>query len=83
MLEDGIGLIGMVSLVTAYLLNLAGRMRPDGMVYQLMNLVGAGILGWYGFAKETYIFVGLEAVWAAAALHAIVTRHTSRDDAAA
>ena len=71
MVEDLVGLTGMLALVTAYLLNLVGRLRAENLSYKLMNLYGAGILAWYGVVKETYIFVALEVVWALAALQQI------------
>jgi hypothetical protein len=71
MLEDLVGLTGMLALVGAYLLNLTGRMRAENLSYKLMNLYGAAILAWYGIVKETYIFVALEVVWALAALQQI------------
>jgi hypothetical protein len=72
MVEDLVGLTGMLALVTAYLLNLLGRLRADNLSYKLMNLYGAAILAWYGIVKETYIFVALEIVWALAALQQIL-----------
>jgi hypothetical protein len=71
MLEDLVGLTGMLALVGAYLLNLTGRMRAENLSYKLMNLYGAAILAWYGIVKEAYIFVALEVVWALAALQQI------------
>ncbi|HEX5940294.1 MAG TPA: hypothetical protein VFZ12_08025 [Dehalococcoidia bacterium] len=72
MIEDLIGLTGMLALVGAYLMNLTGRLRSDALAYKLMNLYGAGILAWYGIVRETYIFVALEVVWAVAALQQII-----------
>jgi hypothetical protein len=71
MIEDLVGLTGMLALVGAYLMNLTGRLRAEALSYKLMNLYGAGILAWYGIVKETYIFVALEAIWALAALQQI------------
>lgn len=71
MVEDLIGLTGMLALVGAYLSNLLGRMKAEALTYKLLNLYGAGILAWYGVVKETYIFVALEVVWALAALQQI------------
>ena len=72
MVEDLVGLTGMLALVFAYVLNLTGRLQSGAQSYKLMNLYGAGILAWYGIVKETYIFVALEAVWALAALQQIL-----------
>ena len=48
MIEDLVGLTGMLALVGAYLMNLTGRLRSDALAYKLMNLYGAGI--WPGTA---------------------------------
>jgi hypothetical protein len=72
MIEDAVGLVGMLCLIGAFLANLNGRLDNDARLYQVLNLVGAGILAWYGVVKETYIFVGLEGFWALAALYALI-----------
>lgn len=72
MIEDLVGLSGMILLVAAFLLNLLGKLRASTLGYKLLNVFGAGILAWYGFAKETYIFVALEGFWALASVYAIV-----------
>ncbi|MGH7928533.1 MAG: CBU_0592 family membrane protein [Candidatus Binatia bacterium] len=72
MLEDLVGLVGMLALVSAFLLNLTGNLSAASMIYKVLNLVGAAILAWYGVVKETYIFTVLETIWALAALYSMV-----------
>jgi hypothetical protein len=66
-MEDLFGALGMLTLLSAFLLNVLGRLRATGVVYQTMNVVGAGILCWYSIEKAVPVFAVLEGVWCLAA----------------
>jgi hypothetical protein len=66
-MEDLLGALGMLTLLSAFVLNVLGRLRANGVPYQAMNAVGAGILCWYSIQKDVPIFAVLEGVWCLAA----------------
>jgi hypothetical protein len=66
-MEDVLGATGMLTLLSAFLLNVLGRLRANGVPYQAMNALGAGILCWYSLQKDVPIFAVLEGVWCLAA----------------
>ena len=65
---DIIGSIGVIILLTAFLLNLYKRITVDSRVYTLMNFTGAAICGFSSYLIHFYPFVLLEGVWAGFAL---------------
>jgi hypothetical protein len=71
-LTTAVGSVGFVCLLSAFGLNLAGRLERTGGWYLILNLLGAGILAWYGLQKNTPIFVALEAIWATATLVSLI-----------
>jgi hypothetical protein len=66
-MEDLLGALGMLTLLSAFVLNVLGRLRPNGVPYQAMNAAGAGILCWYSIQRDVPIFAVLEGVWCLAA----------------
>ena len=48
------------------------RMRPEQASYQLLNLVGAGLLAAAALMSQKWAFVVLNAVWALVALWALL-----------
>jgi membrane-bound ClpP family serine protease len=42
----------------------AGRLRPNGPVYLVLNLAGAALLAISAYVEEQWGFVVLEVVWA-------------------
>jgi hypothetical protein len=69
-----IGTIGVALLLAAFVLNLLNVLRADGLVYSLLNLVGAGLACYASWVISFIPFVVLEGVWAAAAAYALVRR---------
>ena len=65
---DIVGTVGMLLLLGAFLLNLAGRLGPISLPYQAANAVGALLLAAYSIHLEVWVFVVLETVWAVVAL---------------
>ena len=60
---DFFGLIGLVLLLLSFTLLETGKLKAGSWEYLMMNLLGAGLLGWYAWTKGAYIFVVLEAFW--------------------
>ena len=69
---DWAGLIGVALTLLAFFLLQAGRLRGDGLVYQLMNAVGAlAVLVSLLYAFNLSAFV-LEGLWLAISVYGIV-----------
>jgi hypothetical protein len=66
--------IGAALILLAFFLLQKGRMRPEQASYQVINLVGAGLLATAALMTESWAFVVLNVVWAMVALWALVRR---------
>lgn len=64
--------VGAFLILLAFWLLQTRRMSPEQSSYQLLNLVGAGLLASAAFMTESWAFVVLNVVWAAVALWALV-----------
>ncbi|MCB9899533.1 MAG: hypothetical protein H6825_16120 [Planctomycetes bacterium] len=62
---------GFVLLVSSYLVNQAGRCRPDSLRYLSANTLGAGLLAAYSWRIGEFVFVGLEGFWCVASAFAL------------
>ncbi len=71
-----VGSIGVFVLLVAFFLNLFGRLRPTAAIYQVMNVLGAGLSCYASYLIGFYPFVVLEGTWSLVALVALV--HHSR-----
>ena len=58
-----IGIIGMIFLLTAFALNLFKKVTQDSSIYNLFNIVGAGLLAYYAYALNSIPFLILEIIW--------------------
>lgn len=68
-----VGVIGFILLLSAFGMNLAGRMSRDTVAYTLLNTVGAAVLAIYALGKDAPVFVALELIWAVTAAITLVT----------
>ena len=75
---DALGLIRLLILLTGFLGNLDGKIAAQSPLYSILNLVGSGILGVYAYLKESWVFLPLEIIWAAAAAASLVKQTRSR-----
>jgi len=66
-----IGSTGVTLLLVAFVLNLLKVLSPDGRLYSVLNLVGAGFACWSSWLIQFMPFVVLEGVWALAAAVAL------------
>lgn len=77
---DIIGWIGAAGVLAAYALVSTGRVRPESYGYQLLNLVGAGGLGFNTLYYMAYPSTALNAVWALIAVYALAKLRKTRAD---
>jgi len=75
--NDWIGFTGVFILLLAYLLNLAGKVSKDGLLYIVLNITGAGLACLASYLIHYLPFVLLEATWTLVSLLALV-RYWSR-----
>jgi hypothetical protein len=59
-----ISLVGALLVLGAYLANSRHWLRTDGRTYNLMNLVGGGLLFWIAVVDQRAGFMVLELTWA-------------------
>ena len=72
------GVVGLVLLLLAFVLNVLKKIERNGYAYDGMNFIGAVLLAVYALFAQIWLFFILEAVWAAAALLFIFERSTHR-----
>ena len=63
-----LGLIGMIMILLAFILNVFLRIRSGSTEFLLLNLFGSLLLLWYSIALPSPPFLILNAVWSAVAL---------------
>ncbi|HDQ73129.1 MAG TPA: hypothetical protein ENN19_13715 [Chloroflexi bacterium] len=73
-LIDVAGWAGVVSLLAAYVLVSTKRIEGDSVLYQALNLVGAGLLIVNSFFYGAFPSVGINVVWIGIAVYALVRR---------
>ena len=66
--------IGAAAILFAFWALQTHRLRADQTIYQLINLVGAGLLATAATMTESWSFVVLNVVWALVALWALIRR---------
>ncbi len=69
-----VGFVGVILMLIAFLLNLAGRMAANDVPYLLLNFVGACLAGWSSWMIHFLPFVLLEGTWALVAGIGLVRR---------
>ena len=77
--NDYIGLAGVFILLVAYLLNLAGKLSKDGLLYILLNLFGAGMACLASYLIHYIPFVILEGTWTVVSLGALINYFFARE----
>ena len=69
---DWVGLFGVVLILVAYFVLQTGRIRGDGLTYQLMNLFGASGVLVSLFYKPNFSAILMEIAWVAVSIYGIV-----------
>ena len=67
-----IGVIGMIFLLTAFALNLFKKVTQNSSIYNIFNIIGAGLLAYYAYALNSIPFLILEGIWILFALYKLI-----------
>jgi hypothetical protein len=67
-----IGLLGPLFLLGAYALLSSGKLVATSPAYQIMNLLGAGVMAWVGITTAVWSVWVLNGVWALIALFGLM-----------
>ena len=64
-----IGIIGMLCILTAFVLQeWVTKINEDTISYNLLNIIGSGLLVYYAFTIASWPFIILNGVWCLTAL---------------
>ncbi len=74
LLIDVLGWMGAAALLIAYGLVSSRKTEGDSVLYQLLNLLGSGLLMVNSFFYEAYPSSGLNVVWVGIAIFTIMKR---------
>ena len=77
-MDQVVSAVGAALILLAFWLLKTKRVDPDARSYQLMNLVGAGLLATAASMTESWAFVVLNVVWALVALWALLRGGATR-----
>ena len=68
MIDIIIGIIGMLFILVSFVLDeFWGKFNQNTKIYNIFNIVGAGMLIYYAFSLDGWPFVILNTVWVVAA----------------
>ncbi len=67
-----VGAIGMIFLLTAFALNLFKKVTQDSLIYNIFNIIGAGLLAYYAYALNSIPFLILQAIWISFAVYKLI-----------
>jgi hypothetical protein len=70
--NDIIGTIGVGTILLAYFLNIFSWIKKDGVLFYLMNIVGASIACYTSYLIDYIPFVILEGTWAIVSIMGLV-----------
>jgi hypothetical protein len=71
-----ISLAGAIMILVAYAGNQRGWMDKARPTYNLLNLVGSGLLAWVAIVDQRWGFIFLETAWALLSLPPLLARRT-------
>lgn len=72
------GVIGAAVLLVAFGANKFGKLKTSSFSYDLLNVIGAGLLTWYAVLLNSVPFFVLEGIWTLVALRSILQRFLAR-----
>ena len=67
-----VGVIGMTFLLTAFALNLFKKVTQGSLIYNIFNIIGAGLLAYYAYVLNSLPFLILEAIWILFAVYKLI-----------
>lgn len=68
-----VGAIGMIFLLTAFALNLFKKVTQDSFIYNIFNIIGAGLLAYYAYALNSIPFLILQVIWISFAVYKLIS----------
>jgi hypothetical protein len=68
---DLISTAGVIFILLAFYMLSTGRLKSDSKMYNLMNILGAGLAGIAAYMIDSMPFVILESIWVAAAVYGL------------
>lgn len=80
-LDTVLGLGGMTLILIGFIAEELEKMNDQSPLYNLINLVGAGLLAWYAFTLASIPFLVLNIIWALVALWKLARERTPRREA--
>ena len=69
-----ISVLGALMILIAYAGNQRNWMRREGATYNLLNLVGSGLLAWVAILDRRMGFIFLETAWALLSIPPLIAR---------
>lgn len=66
------GIIGMLFLLSAFILGLISKTGNNSLLYALLNIIGAGFLAYYSLIIKAWPFLILEVAWGLFALYKLI-----------
>ena len=69
---DWIGFIGVFQILLAYVLNIIGKLEKKGLIFILLNLIGASMACLASILMNYLPFIILEGVWAIVSLYSLL-----------
>jgi len=78
-INDLLGFTGVAILLAAYLLHQINKLSKDGLVYIVMNIVGAGLASFASYLINYVPFIILEATWTAVSIASLVRLLAERE----
>lgn len=81
MMLEIVGIIGGIAILVGFLEVSAGKWDGRSFRYELCNLIGAVLLGYYSIQKHAYTNIVLNIVWGTVAIYTmyhVLARHSHR-----
>lgn len=75
-----VGLLGPLFLLGAYALLSSGRLVATSLVYQVLNLLGAGVMVWVGITTNVWSVWVLNGIWCLIALLGLIRIRRARNE---
>lgn len=66
------GYVGLICILTGFILNISKKMKTDSKSYNVINLIGGSSLTYYSATLKSVPFVILQSIWAIFALYNLV-----------
>jgi hypothetical protein len=81
-INQGLSIVGAACILLAYVGHQLKWLDPEGAFYNIINLVGAAVLGWVALFPFKIGFVILEFTWVLVSVYALVKSKRRRSTSA-